>query len=156
LHENLQGFPGAATESGEKFSVIKKIPAKDFGEAEDEMPVGRLLEHIHAEPLPEFHDALLMAGRAEVAALAGKSQQVFVAAVFAFDTGYADRRSQDNGRSPFRYKAARSRTVWRSVRHRIERRFQNSPPRSGNNPNLAVVGAGMRLPAMSYRPHWIG
>jgi hypothetical protein len=28
-----------------------------------------------------------MAGRAEVAALAGKSQQVFVAAVFTFDAG---------------------------------------------------------------------
>jgi hypothetical protein len=89
LHENLQGFPGAATETGEKLSVIKKIPAKDFGEAEDEMPVRDLLENIHAEPFPEFHHAFLMAGGAEVAALAGKSQQVFVAAVFAFDTGKA-------------------------------------------------------------------
>jgi hypothetical protein len=87
LHENLQGFPGATAKGGKKFSIIQKVPAENLRDAEDKMPVGRLLEHIHAEPLPEFHDALLMAGRAEVAALAGKSQQVFVAAVFTFDAG---------------------------------------------------------------------
>jgi hypothetical protein len=81
LHENLQGFPGASTESGKKLSVIKKIPAKDFGEAEDEMPVRYFLEDIHAEPLAEFHHPLLMAGGAEVAALAGKCQEIFMVAV---------------------------------------------------------------------------
>jgi hypothetical protein len=29
------------------------------------MPVGNLLEHIHAKPLPEFHYALLVAGWTE-------------------------------------------------------------------------------------------
>ncbi len=53
------------------------------------MPVRDLLENIHAEPLPEFHHAFLMAGGAEVAALAGKRQQVFMAAVFACHAGKA-------------------------------------------------------------------
>jgi hypothetical protein len=51
------------------------------------MPVRNLLEDVHAQPLPEFHHALLVTGRAEVAALAGKCQQVFMAVVFAFHTG---------------------------------------------------------------------
>jgi hypothetical protein len=36
---------------------------------------------------PEFHHALLMAGGAEMAALAGEVKQVLMAAVFAFDAG---------------------------------------------------------------------
>jgi hypothetical protein len=50
------------------------------------MTVGHLLEDIHAEPLAEFHHALLMAGRAKVASFTRGGQQVFMAAVFAFDT----------------------------------------------------------------------
>jgi len=53
------------------------------------MTVGYLLEDIHAEPFPEFHDALLMAGRAEVPSFAREGQEVFMAAVFAFDAGKA-------------------------------------------------------------------
>jgi PAS domain-containing protein len=53
------------------------------------MPVGNLLENIHAQPLPELHDALLVAGGAEVAALAGKGQEIFMAAVFALHAGKA-------------------------------------------------------------------
>jgi hypothetical protein len=48
-----------------------------------------LLEDIHAEPLAEFHHPLLMAGGAEVAALAGICKQIYMAAVFAFHTGKA-------------------------------------------------------------------
>jgi hypothetical protein len=51
------------------------------------MSVGYLLEDIHAKPLAEFHHALLVTGRAEVAALAREGQEVFMAAVFAFDVG---------------------------------------------------------------------
>jgi len=61
LHENFQRFPGATAQTGKKFPIIKKIPAQDFGEAEDEMTVGNLLENIPAEPLSELHHALLMA-----------------------------------------------------------------------------------------------
>ena len=45
------------------------------------MPVGYFLEDIHTEPLRKLHDALLVAGRAKMAALAGKCQQVFACAL---------------------------------------------------------------------------
>ena len=87
LEKNLQGIPGAAAQIGKKLSIIQKVTTKDFRDTEDKMPVRNLLEYLHAQPLPEFHHALLMARRAEVAALAGKCQQVFMAAVFALRTG---------------------------------------------------------------------
>ena len=70
LDKNLQGIPGATAETGKKLPVIKEVPAEDFGEAENEMTVGHLLEDIHAQPLTEFHHALLVAGRAKVAPFA--------------------------------------------------------------------------------------
>ncbi len=51
------------------------------------MPVGDLLEYVHAEPLPELHDAFLVAGGAKVPALAGKCQEILMAAILAFDAG---------------------------------------------------------------------
>lgn len=89
MKEDLQGFPGAADESGKELSIVEEVSAKVFRDAEDKMPVGGLFEDIHAQPLSEFHHALLMAERAEVAALAGKGKEVFMAAVFAFHTGKA-------------------------------------------------------------------
>ena len=89
LHENLQGIPRTAAETGKKLSIIQEIPAKNLRDTEDEMTVRHLLEDIHAKPFAEFHHALLVAGRAEMAALARECQQVFVAAVFASDTGKA-------------------------------------------------------------------
>ncbi len=89
LHENFQGLPCTAAETGKKFPVVKKIPAEDFWEAKNEMPVGYLFEDIHAEPFPEFHHALLVAGRTKMTPFAGECQKIFVAAVFAFDAGKA-------------------------------------------------------------------
>ena len=43
----------------------------------------------HAEPFPEFRHALLMAGWAEMTALAGECQEVFMAAIFTFHAGKA-------------------------------------------------------------------
>ena len=51
------------------------------------MAMGHLLENTHAEPLSEFHYALLVAGGAKVTALTREGQQVFMAAVLAFDAG---------------------------------------------------------------------
>jgi len=48
LEKDLQGFPGRAAEIGKKLSIIQEVAAKDFREAEDEMPVRNLLEDIHA------------------------------------------------------------------------------------------------------------
>jgi hypothetical protein len=67
--------------------LLKEITAEDLRDAEDEMPVGNLLENIHAEPFPEFHDALLMARWTEMTALAGKGQQILVTAVFTLHPG---------------------------------------------------------------------
>jgi hypothetical protein len=89
LEKNLQRFPGAVAEGGKKFSIIQKVATKNLRNTEHEMPVRNLFEDVHAEPLPEFHYALLMAGWTEVAALAGKSEEIFMAAVFAFHTGKA-------------------------------------------------------------------
>jgi len=70
------GFPGAPAkacprEGGDRqeasCSRIKygtgseEVSAQDLRDAQDKMPVGDLFEDIHAEPLPEFHHALLMA-----------------------------------------------------------------------------------------------
>ena len=51
------------------------------------MPVRNLLEDIHAEPFPEFHHALLVAGWAEMTALARKSREarLFAGLPFAPD-----------------------------------------------------------------------
>jgi hypothetical protein len=48
--------------------------------------------------------------------------------------------------------AARSHTAVRIVHHRFGQRFQNSPLRSGNNPNLAGGGADKQLRAMNRCP----
>jgi hypothetical protein len=87
LEKNLQGFPGAAAEGGKELPVVKKIPAENLRNTEYEMPVGYLFEDVHAEPLPEFHYALLMAGWTKMPSFTRKCQQVFMAAIFAFHTG---------------------------------------------------------------------
>jgi hypothetical protein len=53
------------------------------------MPVRNLLEHIHAEPFPEFHHPFLVAGGARMPALTRKCQQIFMTAVSTFHTGKA-------------------------------------------------------------------
>ena len=70
LEKCLQGFPCATAEIGKEFPVVEEVSAEDLRDAEDKMPVRNLLEDIHAEPFPEFHHPLLMAGGAKMAALA--------------------------------------------------------------------------------------
>jgi hypothetical protein len=69
LNEDLQGFPGAEAEIGKKLAVIQKVTAEHLRDAENKMPMRYLFEDFHTKPLPEFHHALLMTGRAKVAAL---------------------------------------------------------------------------------------
>jgi hypothetical protein len=64
--KELQGFPGAAAQIGKKVPIIEEIPPQDLREAEDEMPMGNLLEHLATEPFPEFHHPFLMAGGTEM------------------------------------------------------------------------------------------
>jgi hypothetical protein len=89
LKKELQGFPSAATQIGKKIPVIEKIPAQDFRDAEDDMSVGNLPEHVGTEPFPEFHHPLLMAGGAEMTALAGEGQKIFMVAIPALHPGKA-------------------------------------------------------------------
>jgi hypothetical protein len=51
------------------------------------MPVGYLFEDLHTEPFAELYHAFLVTGRTEMAALAGKCQQIFMAAIFAAYSG---------------------------------------------------------------------
>ena len=67
--KDFQGFPGVATQIGKKVPIIEKIPAQDLRDAEDEMPVGNLLEHVGTEPFSEFHHLLLKAGMAKMTTL---------------------------------------------------------------------------------------
>ena len=87
LDKNLQGFPGAAAEISKKLPVIEEIPTEDFRYAEYEMTVRSFLEHVAAQPFPEFYHALLMTRWTEVPALARVCQEIFMAAVFTFHTG---------------------------------------------------------------------
>jgi len=89
LKKELQGFPGAATQIGKKIPLIGEVPAQDLRDAEDEMPVGNLLEHVGTEPFPEFHHPLLMAGGTEMTALAGEGQKIFMMAIPALYPGKA-------------------------------------------------------------------
>jgi hypothetical protein len=64
-------------------------PWQDLRDAKDKMPVGNLLEHLRTQPLTEFRDPFLMAGRTKMAARAGEGKQVLVSAIFAFYAGEA-------------------------------------------------------------------
>ena len=87
LEKGLQGLPGAAAEIGKKFSIIQEVTTKYLRNTEDEMPVGDLLEDIHAEPFTEFDHTLLMTGWTEMAVLAGKCQEIFMATILALHAG---------------------------------------------------------------------
>lgn len=52
---------------GKKIPVIEKIPPRDLRDTEDDMSVGNILEYVGAEPFPEFHHPLLMAGKVSTA-----------------------------------------------------------------------------------------
>jgi hypothetical protein len=78
-----------AAEIGQKLPAVEEVSAEDCRDTEDDMPVGDLLEHIHVEPLPEFSHALLVTGGVDVAARAGESHEIFMAAILAFHTGKA-------------------------------------------------------------------
>jgi hypothetical protein len=55
LEKTLQRSPGAAAQIGKEFSIIQKVTAEYFRDAEYKMSMRNLLEDVHAQPLPEFH-----------------------------------------------------------------------------------------------------
>lgn len=56
--------------SGEDSSIIEEVSPEDLWYAKNEMTVWYGLEHFLIQPFPKFHHSLLVAERAEVAALA--------------------------------------------------------------------------------------
>jgi len=94
------GFPGATTkacphEGGDRqeasCSRIKygtgseEVSAQDLRDAQDKMSMGHLFENIHAQPFPEFHHALLMAGwtkkRQDWMGSEQRKNSIFIAAI---------------------------------------------------------------------------
>jgi len=74
----------------------EKVTAEDFRDAEDDMSVGNLPEHVGTEPFPEFHHPLLMAGGAEACprenggdGACRRSQKIFMVAILALYPGKA-------------------------------------------------------------------
>jgi hypothetical protein len=62
------------TQFREKRTIIKKITPEDLGDAEDKMTMGDLFQNLSAHPFAKLDHSLLVAGRAEVSALAGESK----------------------------------------------------------------------------------
>ena len=70
LEKCFQRLPCASAQLGEESSVIEEASPEDLGYAENEMTVRYGPKDLFTKPLPKFHHSLLMAGRAEMAALA--------------------------------------------------------------------------------------
>ncbi len=70
LKKSLQRFPCTVTKLREESAVIQEVAPEDLGYAEDEVAMGNGLENLLAEPLPEFHDPLLVTGRTKMLAFA--------------------------------------------------------------------------------------
>jgi hypothetical protein len=63
--------------------------AQHLGDGEDELAVGDFVADCVGDPLANGAGAALVAGGAEVSALAGESEEAFVAAIRALVTGKA-------------------------------------------------------------------
>ena len=62
-------------------AALAEDAAKDFGDGEDELAVRDLMADVGGNPFGGLADAALVAGGAEVAALAGEGEEAFVAAI---------------------------------------------------------------------------
>ena len=83
----LESFPGAAAQLREQFAVVEEISPKDFGNAEDKVPMGHRLDHLLAEPLAKLHHPFLVARWAEVTAFTRESQKILMVTIPALDPG---------------------------------------------------------------------
>jgi hypothetical protein len=83
----LEGGGGGVEEVGEKVAAFAKDAPQDAGNGEDKLAVWDFVADGGGDPVAGGADAALMAARAEVAALAGKGEEAFVAAVRALEAG---------------------------------------------------------------------
>jgi hypothetical protein len=70
-------------EVGEEVAALAKNAAQDAGDGEDELAVRDFVADGGGDPVADGADAALVAGRAEVAALAGEGEESLVAAIGA-------------------------------------------------------------------------
>jgi hypothetical protein len=82
-----QALDGSAEEEVEEVASLAKDAAQGTRHGEDELPVGDLMADGVGDPVSGLADPALMAGGAEVAALAGESEELLMAAVGALEAG---------------------------------------------------------------------
>jgi hypothetical protein len=63
----------------QKTPIVEEVPAQDLRDAEDEMPVRHLLEHVGAQPFSEFHHPLLVAGGTKMSPFAAGRDAFLIA-----------------------------------------------------------------------------
>lgn len=84
-----EGFSGGVEEVGEESAAFAEDAAEHLWDGEHELAVGHFVADGGGNPVARGADAALVAGLAEVAALAGEGEEPFVAAVGAWEAGEA-------------------------------------------------------------------
>jgi hypothetical protein len=85
----LEGGGGGLEEVGEEVAAFAEDAAEHLGDGEDELAVGDFVADCVGDPLANGAGAALVAGGAEVSALAGEGEEAFVATIGALETGEA-------------------------------------------------------------------
>ena len=78
-----QDFPGAPGKPGKQPAIGHKKYAKPFGDGKYPLAMRHMLQYFLAQPFTELDDSFLVAGGAEMTALTGKRQKIFMAAIQA-------------------------------------------------------------------------
>jgi hypothetical protein len=92
-----EGFGGGVEEAGEEVAALAKNAAEDARDGEDKLAVRDFVADGGGDPVAGGADAALVAGRAEVSALASEGEEAFVAAVWALEAGGASRPCHAHG-----------------------------------------------------------
>jgi hypothetical protein len=87
--KDVEGGGGGLEEVGEEVAAFAEDAAEDLGDGEDELAVGDFVADGGGDPLANGAGAALVAGGAEVSALAGEGEEAFVATVKALESGEA-------------------------------------------------------------------
>lgn len=106
--------------------------------------MGDVFEHLLAQPFTELDDSFLVVGGSKMPALAGKRQQVFMAAIRTSHPGKsqvqvpgAGPRSPDASKSRPGHRAGKTRTGFDSGHPRPSPGLQNDPARIENKAAFA-------------------
>tara|TARA_B110000879_G_scaffold116820_1_gene155444 strand:- start:91261 stop:91647 length:387 start_codon:yes stop_codon:yes gene_type:complete len=85
----LKGGRGGVEQVGEEVAAFAKDTAQGLGDGEHKLAVGNFVADGIGDPSSNGAGAALVAGGAEVAALAGEGEQAFVTAVGTLEAGEA-------------------------------------------------------------------